>query len=989
MASRLAAIAAWILRWSLRALWALAVQVVIVIFIAVLWLSLSTSAPAWLWQQLGAQLPGLTLTDISGRFATGLRIGRLHWADAEQDISAEQVSLRWQAGDLLQGRVSIDAASAREVVVRAIVDKPPEALTLPVIDLPMAWAVRELDIGRLRWQPFKGDAVVLESLHLVGEGAGTRVTVTDLRAGHALGKLALQGSLRTQGLWPMDLNLLLKPAALDWPEQRVSVQGDISALRLHARGPQRWPLELKVQADVRPVEPSFKGVLRWPDWQPPGQKDWRLENGGLAFQGTAASGVAELSLRARSLLAVRHPSLKYPAILQGPARWQSNAGGHRLDVDWRGSFGNMPWLVKAMLHTVYPQTSQIDMQLADARLGVRGWGNAHGMDRFAGLRWDIDIPQLQRFQSAFSGSAAMQGSWRGSLATGSGKLALQADQLQQGKTALAEKLSVLVAGSLQQQSWQIDGRRGGLAASLGLLGRFDLAKTRWSGQLRQGRIDAAKGSWQLQAPAVLSLTPASQNLAEQCWLQSPWRVCAQADLLAERWTARLRAEAGNDGSLLATLRRDPRQASPALDADLTLRAVNLARLPVALPNGLDLQGRANASARLTGTLAAPLLNGSFALAGAALAVPAYGIDWRPLALSGRLLGDRMDWRGQITDSEGGNAELTGTARMRPVLALQARLAGRNLRLIYPPWASAKVSPDLSLALQDGRAVLRGDIRVPAAMITLRQLEAAGTRTSADVRIIRDRNGRTPMLPDKTTSGLPLDLAVTVGLGDQVKLSGLGLTSGLLGQLQLMQRPGEALTATGELRLADDALYEAYGQRLQIRTGRFLFAGPLTRPDIRLEAVREVSGTTVGVRLSGRARAPQAELFSDEAMSQEEILSLLVLGRPLNDTSAPTSAERQALALGAALKLGGRSGLVERLGERIGVSDFAVGTEGDSDKTLVAVSGYIRPDLYLSFGMGVFEPTQSLKMRYQLNKRLSLEAVTSIESAITLFYSWRY
>ena len=56
---------------------------------------------------------------------------------------------------------------------------------------------------------------------------------------------------------------------------------------------------------------------------------------------------------------------------------------------------------------------------------------------------------------------------------------------------------------------------------------------------------------------------------------------------------------------------------------------------------------------------------------------------------------------------------------------------------------------------------------------------------------------------------------------------------------------------------------------------------------------------------------------------------------------------------------------------------------------VAVSGFIGEDLFLSFGMGVFEPTQTVKLRYQVNRRLALEAMSSLQSAITLFYTWRF
>lgn len=982
----LAAAIRFLLRWSLRALWMLSVQVVIVVLVALLWLSLSSTAPGWLWSQLASRVPELTINGISGRFATGLGIDELRWHNDKLSLQLNDVHLRWQAADLLQGRISLDQASVGTVSVRALKDTPPEPLLLPEVDLPFAWFARDLRVDEFRWQPFKGDAIALKDMHLVGEGAGTRVTVTELGLHHELGAASAVGHLDMTDYWPMDLTLVLTPSGDVWPAQRVSVQGDISALRLRARGPRPWPLDLAVTADVRPVEPVFAGQLSWPRWQPDGQKDWRLEPGALRFQGTAAAGKAVLGLRA---IPLKGSELPWPsgwprqAELAGPLEWQTGEQGARVKVDWRGRFGSMPWLVSGALDSARLDRTHLAMQLADARLSLDGWMDAKGMAA------NLQVPRLQRFQSQLKGAADLQGRWRGTLDAGSGKLSLQARQWQQGDSVLFETLNVVMTGSLANQSWQLDGRRGGVTASLGLQGRLDLTRQRWTGELRQGRVVTANGPWQLRAPAAMSLSATSNTLAEQCWQQSPWQVCAQADLLPERWTAKVRADAGAYGKLLATLRRDPRQQNPALDADLIVDGVNLARLPVSMPAGLSVQGEANARAHLGGSLSAPTLTGDFALAEAALQMPAYGIDWRPVILQGRLLGDHIDWRGQVSDAGGGTATLTGNARLQPSFQMQARLDGKNLRVGYAPWATAHINPEISLALRQQQVVVRGTVMVPDAVITLRQPESSALATSGDVRIIRDRAGRASKQADETVAGLPLDMSLSVLLGDKVKLSGMGLESRLLGHLLLMQKPDEAMSATGELRLSDDAIYEAYGQRLQIRTGRFLFAGPLTRPDINLEAVRTVDDVTVGVRLTGRAQSPQAELFSDEALAQEEILSLLVLGRSLNNTSAPTSAERQALALGAALKLGGRTGAFDKLGQRLGISDFALGTEGASDQTQVAVSGYVRPDLYLSFGMGVFEPTQSLKMRYQMNKRLSLEAVTSLESAITLFYSWRF
>lgn len=984
--TRLGAATGFLLRWSLRALWMLGVQMVIVAFVALLWLSLSTSAPGWLWTQLAPRVPELTISGISGRFATGLGIAELRWQNETQRLLLQDVQLRWQAVDLLQGRISLDQARVGVASLQMLRDTPPEPLTLPELDLPLAWFVRDLRLDEFRWQPVSGAAVVLQDLHLVGEGAGTRVTVTDLSLRHALGSASLAGHLDTSAYWPMNLTLVVTPEAKVWPTQRITVQGDLSALRLRARGPRQWPLDLAVTADVRPVMPSFSGQLSWPRWQPAGQKDWRLEAGALRFRGTQASGEAVLALRA---IPLNNGALPWPAgwprqaELAGPLRWQTDGDGQRARVDWRGRFGSMPWLVSGAIDSTSLGRTRLDMQLAEARLRISGWPDAKG------LSGELQVPRLQRFQSQLSGAASLRGAWRGTLPAGRGELTLQARQWQQGETLLLDRLQVVMSGGLAAQRWQLDGRRGGITARLGLQGSLDLAARRWTGELRQGRVEMANGVWQLRAPAAMSLSPTRNVLAEQCWQQSPWQVCARADLLPELWTARVRADSGAHGSLLATLRRDPRQANPALDADLVVDDVDLARLPVSLPPGMNLEGEAHARAHLGGTLAAPTLTGDFGLRDGALQMPAYGLDWRPLKLQGRLLGDHIDWRGEVRDGDGGSATLSGNARLQPTFQLQARLVGKDLRVGYAPWATGHIQPDITLELRQQHAIVRGQVTVPDAVITLRQPESAALAPSGDVRIVRDRAGRVPKQPGEVTAGLPLDLALAITLGDKVRITGMGLASRLQGHLLLVQKPEVALSSSGELRLSDDAIYEAYGQRLQIRSGRFLFAGPVTRPNINLEAVRTVDDVVVGVRLTGRAQSPQAELFSDEPMAQEEILSMLVLGRSLSNTTAPTAAQRQALALGAALKLGGRTGAFDKLGQRLGISDFALGTEGDSDQTRVAVSGYVRPDLYLSFGMGVFEPTQSLKMRYQMNKRLSLEAVTSLQSAITLFYSWRF
>lgn len=64
-------------------------------------------------------------------------------------------------------------------------------------------------------------------------------------------------------------------------------------------------------------------------------------------------------------------------------------------------------------------------------------------------------------------------------------------------------------------------------------------------------------------------------------------------------------------------------------------------------------------------------------------------------------------------------------------------------------------------------------------------------------------------------------------------------------------------------------------------------------------------------------------------------------------------------------------------------------QGQGDDTQVSLTGYITPDLFVRYGVGVFSSVNTLTMRYQLNQRFYLEASQSLEKAIDFFYNWRF
>lgn len=68
----------------------------------------------------------------------------------------------------------------------------------------------------------------------------------------------------------------------------------------------------------------------------------------------------------------------------------------------------------------------------------------------------------------------------------------------------------------------------------------------------------------------------------------------------------------------------------------------------------------------------------------------------------------------------------------------------------------------------------------------------------------------------------------------------------------------------------------------MRKGELLFSGPPDQPLLNIEAIRNPDATEddviAGVRVTGSADQPKAEIFSDPAMSQQEALSYRCAGR---------------------------------------------------------------------------------------------------------------
>lgn len=390
------------------------------------------------------------------------------------------------------------------------------------------------------------------------------------------------------------------------------------------------------------------------------------------------------------------------------------------------------------------------------------------------------------------------------------------------------------------------------------------------------------------------------------------------------------------------------------------------------------KGRLRLKMTVGGTWAAPEGVGSLRLEQGSLKVNRLGLNVRDIEAI--VKGDQQQLRYQLTATSGdGQLRVEGETRLEPKQGWPTTLhiVGENLQVSNIPEARIEVNPNLEVRSQRREIHVTGEIVVPQAQIRPRELSGA-VLPSDDVIIVGKAGPETK--PEKWQIYSDIRLL----LGDRVRLEGFGFEGWLNGNLLLTDRPNALTTASGEISVREGRYY-AYGQRLSVERGKLIFSsGPLQSPGLDLEAVRHINDVTAGIRVRGTLQAPQIELFSVPAMSQNDALAYLLLGRPLTESSREDSSMLAQAAL--ALRLSGGDFIARSLGERFGIDEVRLEAGDRGDAASLVIGHYLSPRLYVSYGVGLIESINTFSLRYQISKRWQLKAESGVELGADLMYT---
>lgn len=500
-----------------------------------------------------------------------------------------------------------------------------------------------------------------------------------------------------------------------------------------------------------------------------------------------------------------------------------------------------------------------------------------------------------------------------------------------------------------------------------------------------GAIDASAsavrsnaGPWTARATAAA--TPTRIALATE---RTPLEltlddVQVEATHGADGSRARLQGRLGDAGSVRGEVRVGVPEAGVAmLGGALRATVPDLAPFAALVPALRDLAGTLDADLTLAGSTARPAVSGAVNLSDARATVPAAGITIERTAL--RLVGDAgggfsIDG---VLNSGPGAITLRGEGRIGATgYSARVNASGERFEAMRTVPVQALISPDLVLELDPQRIALSGRVHVPQASMDIQELPQGVVQISAD-EVIRGREP-TPVSAWRQR----LRVAVDVTLGDAVHVSAFGLDTGLSGGLAMAVQGAAAPTARGTVTLVDGR-FNAYGQDLQIRRGRLLFAGPLDNPGLDFRAVRDAGEVIAGIEVSGSADRMRSRVFSEPSLPQAEALAWLLTGRGLSGASSDDASVLASAAVALGLE---RSELVTReIGTALGLDQLSVAPGGSLDQSALVLGKALSPRLYIRYAMGLLDRQGSVQVDYRITDRISVEGESGKHQGADIIY----
>ena len=406
-----------------------------------------------------------------------------------------------------------------------------------------------------------------------------------------------------------------------------------------------------------------------------------------------------------------------------------------------------------------------------------------------------------------------------------------------------------------------------------------------------------------------------------------------------------------------------------VSGNLKIDIPDLTALKNLMPVGQSISGSLNAEATIGGRVGEPQLGGSLNGDNLYYVNRDLGVILDNGSLRSRLSGQQWQIQSLLFKRGNGNINLSGTVGWGggvPAVDVDAVLD--KYGILDKPRRRLTASGNTRLHYDDKNGIiLGGSLKVDEGNFGFQK--SGMPELDDDVVVLGE--------PKKETrDSVPFSMDIDLDLNDKVFFRGEGVDVTLGGRLKLTAQPKQDIQAVGTVAVVKGK-YKAYGQDLNITKGTVSFVGPLSRPNLNIRAVRNLSPVGAGVEVLGNLENPRVTLVTNEPMSEKDKLSWLILNRASSGSDGDEAALSTAASAFLAGKLNDRIGLVDDFGLTSKRSRNAQTGELNPAEQVLTVGKQLSSELYLGYEFGLTSASQTVKLVYQLTR--TIQAIVRVGS----------
>lgn len=406
-----------------------------------------------------------------------------------------------------------------------------------------------------------------------------------------------------------------------------------------------------------------------------------------------------------------------------------------------------------------------------------------------------------------------------------------------------------------------------------------------------------------------------------------------------------------------------------VSGNLKIDIPDLTALKNLMPVGQSISGSLNAEATIGGRVGEPQLGGSLNGNNLYYVNRDLGVILDNGSLRSRLSGQQWQIQSLLFKRGNGNINLSGTVGWGggvPAVDVNAVLDKYGILDKPRRRLTASGNTHFRYSYKNG-IILGGSLKVDEGNFGFQK--SGMPELDDDVVVLGE--------PKKETrDSVPFSMDIDLDLNDKVLFRGEGVDVTLGGRLKLTAQPKQDIQAVGTVAVVKGK-YKAYGQDLNITKGTVSFVGPLSRPNLNIRAVRNLSPVGAGVEVLGNLENPRVTLVANEPMSEKDKLSWLILNRASSGSDGDEAALTAAASAFLAGKINDRIGLVDDFGLTSKRSRNAQTGELNPAEQVLTVGKQLSSELYLGYEFGLTSASQTVKLVYQLTR--TIQAIVRVGS----------